>query len=73
MDNLNFYKYENEKSLLVVNGQGQIKRLYCPFPVTNNVRQILAVSAIAAGNDEKIYYKINGTYYEYSSFVILGN
>ena len=72
MDNLNFYKYENEKSLLVVNGQGQIKRLYCPFPIIDGLRKILAVTAIASGNDEKIYYKINGIYYEYSSFVILG-
>ncbi len=71
MDKLNFYKYENEKSLLVVNGQGQIKRLYCPFPVTDGLRKILAVTAIASGSDEKIYYKINGTYYEYSSFAIL--
>ncbi|WP_157255786.1 hypothetical protein [Pedobacter sp. Leaf41] len=72
MDNLNFYRYENEKNLLVVNKNGKIKRLYCPFPVSDGMRKISAVTAIASGNDEKIYYKINGTYYEYSSFVILG-
>jgi len=73
MDNLNFYKYVNEKSILVINKQGLIKRLYCPFPVVDNTRIILTVTAIATGSDDKIYYKISGHYNEYSSFVILGD
>ena len=72
MDNFNFYKYVNEKSILVINQHGKIKRLYCPFPVINKMRKISTVSAIASDNDNKTYYQINGTYYEYSYYEIMG-
>lgn len=71
MDNFNFYKYVNEKSILVVNEKGEIKRLYCPFPVLDSVHKISTVNAIASDNNNKTYYYINGTYVLYSSFKIL--
>lgn len=71
MDNFNFYKYINEKSILVINEKGEIKRLYCPFPVVDSMRKISTVNAIASDNDNKTYYNINGAYILYSSFAIL--
>ena len=73
MDNFNFYKYLNEKSILVINQQGKIKRLYCPFPVVDKMRKISTVSAVASDNDDKTYYNINGTYILYSYYEILLN
>ena len=72
MDNFNFYKYVNEKSILVIDRNGKIKRLYCPFPVVDSMRKISTVNAIASANDNKTFYSINGTYVLYSSFEILG-
>ena len=70
-DNKNFYKYINEKSILVINIKGELKRIYCPFAVTDSGRKLLTVTAIASDNNEKIYYNINGSLYIYSLFKIL--
>lgn len=66
-----FHKLSTYKSILVVSRYGQLKRIYCPFPVTNSKRVILMVDALSVGNDRKIYYHINGTLYLYSYFSIL--
>ena len=60
MNNYQFYKYINEKSMLVITPQNELKRIYCPFPVVDTKNKLLNVSAIACSNDFKTYYLING-------------
>lgn len=60
-----------EKSLLVVKTNGQLIRIYCPFPVKNQEGVFLTVTAIIHQNKGFPYFAIDGTYYIYSLFVIL--
>lgn len=71
MSNFKFYKYINEKSMLVITPKNELKRLYCPFLVSDQTSQLHNVTAIASGNDFKTYYMINGKYYIYSHYKIM--
>ena len=71
MDNFKFYKYINEKSMLVITPKKELKRIYCPFPVIDCNNNLYNVTSIASGNDFKIYYLINGKHYIYSDFKIM--
>ncbi len=78
MTNLNFYKYIDEKSILVITPSGILKRLYCPFSVTYNTsksnlhsQKLFVVDKIAMGIDNKIYYYINDCYRSHSNYKIL--
>ncbi len=72
MDELNFYRYVDETSILVINSKGEIKRLFCPFPVLNkDNRMIVQVEGIATGNDWMIFYKVYNMYIQYKCFEIL--
>ena len=71
MDNYKFYKYINEKSILVITPQKELKRLYCPFPVKDKNGKIYNVLAIDTDNDFTILYLINGKHYLYSDFRIV--
>lgn len=73
MQDLNFYKYINDKSIWVINKQGETKRLYCPFPVMDYKRKVSTVTSIATGYDNSMYYMIEGDYYRYSFYLISGN
>lgn len=70
MDSYKFYKYINEKSILVITPKNELKRLYCPFPVSDENNTLFNVTSIATGNDFKIYYMINGKHKLYSEFKI---
>jgi len=60
----------NKKSLLVIKANGQLVKIYCPFPVKNDEGYFLTVTAIYAGKDGFPYYCIDGTCYIYSLFSI---
>ena len=66
-----FYRYLDEKSMLVLKRTGTISRIFCPFAVINDQEEILPVSAISQGADGFPYYLIDGHYHKYSSFLIL--
>lgn len=70
MNNFNFYKYIDDISILIINQNGNIKRLNCPFAVKNKEGKLSVVTAISTGNDGKIYYKIKGTFIIYSFYSI---
>lgn len=71
MDNYKFHKYINEKSILVITTKNELKRLYCPFPVRDKNNKVHNVTAVASGNDFKMYYMIDAKYYIYKDFKIL--
>ena len=71
MSNFQFYKYINEKSMLVITPKKELRRIYCPFPVKDSNNKLLTVAAIACGNDFKTYYLINGKYCIYSDYKIM--
>ena len=71
MNEYTFFKYINEKSMLVITPQKQLKRLYCPFPVRDALSKIHNVTSIASDNDFKIYYLINGKHSLHSEYKIM--
>ena len=78
-EDLNFYQYVNDKSILVITTTGTLKRLYCPFPVyykntnqNNIVRKIILVDRIELDDGNKIRYVVGNTSELYSVFVICG-
>lgn len=71
MSNFKFHKYINERSMLVITPQNELKRLYCPFPVKDKNKSVFTVTSIASGNDFKTYYQINGKHYIYSDYTIV--
>jgi hypothetical protein len=71
MDNYKFYKYINEKSMLVITPKNELKRMYCPFAVRCKNNKLYNVTSIASGNDFKTYYCINGKHYIYSNYRIM--
>lgn len=71
MDNYKFYKYINEKSMLVITPKNELKRLYCPFAVRDKDSKLFNVASIACSNDFKTYYLINGKYCLYSDYRII--
>jgi hypothetical protein len=72
MDELNFYKYINEQSILVITKEGEIKRLYCPFSAINkDDRMIVQVEGIATGHDWMIFYRVYNMYIQFNCFEIM--
>ena len=71
MSNFKFYKYINEKSMLVLTPKNELKRLYCPFLVKSKSNKRYNVTSIAADNDFRTYYLINGKHCIYSDYIIL--
>ena len=68
----------SDNSLLVVNPQGYIRELFCPF----RVRCVVAVLTIPAGTwvyveklavstNVPLMYRINGNWFAFESFVIV--
>lgn len=77
MENLNFYKYVNDISILVITKKGKLNRLYCPFAVydkyeyvKNTTKKLLIVDKIYADENNNIYYIIENEKYVYSKFII---
>lgn len=71
MDNYKFYKYINEKSILVITPKKELKRLFCPFPVRDKSNKIYNVSSVSATREEITYYLIDGKLCLFSDFKIL--
>jgi hypothetical protein len=75
MDNLNFYQFVNDISILVITVKGTLKRLYCPFPVKAfsdlDKNQIQIVEKVILCEDKKICYVINGVPVPYNNYLIL--
>lgn len=69
MSKISLLQNEN-KSLLIINREGKLIRLYCPFPVKNNKGDFFTVIEISNRKDGFLYYKIDCTYYIYSLFFI---
>lgn len=67
-----FYKYVDDKSILVITAKGNIKRLHCPFSVKRKVdKMIVQVGGIATGKDWMIFYKVYNVYIKYNCFEII--
>ena len=73
MDNYKFYKYINERSMLVITPKNELRRLYCPFAVIDKNNKLYNVTSIAAGNNFKTYYMINGKHFIYSDYRIVNS
>ena len=71
MSNFKFFKYINQKSMLVITPKNELKRLYCPFLVSDRNNKLYSVSSISSGNDNTTYYMVNGKYYKYNEFKIM--
>jgi hypothetical protein len=71
MEDYKFYKYINEKSILVITPKNELKRLYCPFPVIDKGNNLSNVTSVATGNDFKIYYMINGKHQPHTEYKII--
>jgi|GEM_PF-5087099 len=70
MEDYRFYKYINERSMLVITPKNELKRLYCPFPVADLKGNLFNVTSIAASGGFEIYYKINGKHQLHSDYKI---
>lgn len=70
MDEYKFYRYIDDKSILVITPKNKLIRIRCPFAVTNNENKILQVDAVS-GKDNLIYYKIQGSLQIYNAFIII--
>jgi hypothetical protein len=79
MQELEFYKYVNDVSLLVISPNGKLNRLYCPFVVKYKgadligtiPQKLYSVEKIDLHCENKIYYYINGQKYSHSKFTIV--
>jgi hypothetical protein len=71
MDNYTFYKYINEKSILVITPKNGLKRLFCPFLVKDTHNNLHNVTGVAIGNDFTTYYLLNGKYCIYRDYIIV--
>ena len=70
--------YHDSYSMLILNKQTQIKRLYTPFDVLSiesideiKMGSTLCVDEIYTDEDDILLYKIRGNLYSYSHFIIL--
>ena len=72
------YKYVDSGSILVIDNEGHIKRIYCPFKVKcimdidmYEEGDILIVTAVKLARNLLLVYIIGGRGYFYYSFVII--
>lgn len=70
MDEYNFYRYIDDKSILVITPKNKLIRIRCPFAVVDSNQRIYQVDAIFE-KEQIIYYKIDGTLSSYASFKII--
>lgn len=77
MKNKNEINYIDPFSILVVNRNGELGRIHCPFavrciaPVENiKVGMIVSVEMIAVELTHEIYYRVRGRYLKYIHFEI---
>lgn len=70
MDEYNFYRYIDDKSILVITPKNKLVRIKCPFAVMDTGNKIFQVDAVSEKNS-LIYYKIQGKYQIYSAFIII--
>ena len=66
-----FYRYLNEKSILVITTSNQLRRLNCPFIVKDKDDKINRVEAVASNEGNDILYRINAQYLPYNEFKII--
>ena len=71
MEDFKFYRFINDKSILVISPKGLLKRLYCPFPVMDANRKLMQVDSVGSGNDNSIFYQVNVQFRPYSLFRIV--
>jgi hypothetical protein len=69
MDEYNFYKYIDNKSILVITSKNKLIRIRCPFAVMNSENKVLQVDAVTTISNS-IYFKIKGIDYKHSAFLI---
>ena len=70
-DKYNFYKYIDDKSILVITPRNKLMRIRCPFAVKDCDNNILQVDAVSEKMN-LIYYKIAGKYLFYKDYIIMG-
>ena len=71
MDNPKFYRFLNEKSILVINKDNQLRRLNCPFVAKDKKGKLKRVTAVASKTGTDIKYLIDGIYKPYKAFIIV--
>ncbi len=71
MSDYRFYRYIDEKSILIINRAGKLSKLTCPFVVKNKLNKRYLVEMVSGDDNGCLYYKINGNYIPYAGFYIL--
>lgn len=71
MSDYRFYKYIDEKSILIINRAGKLSKLTCPFVVKNKINKRFLVEMVSGDETGCLYYKINGNYILYIDFYII--
>lgn len=65
------YQYFNSHVLLVINGQGAIRRLYCPFRVLEmNTNIMVYVDEILTTGEDELIFMVNNQPHPYHRFRI---
>ena len=72
MNEYKFYKYLDETSILVVNKDGLLSRLYCPFIVINKSKRQFLVEQVICDDGVCMFYKIKDKYEPFYLFKIPG-
>lgn len=72
MNEYRFYKYLDEYSILVVNKDGELSRLYCPFIVITKDRKQFLVEQVIGDEGGCMFYRIKGKYDPFYLYRILG-
>jgi hypothetical protein len=72
------YRYCDSRSVLVIDGKGKVRRIFCPFKVRcimdidiYDKGDILIVTAVKLARNLLLVYIIDGKGYFYYSFVII--
>ena len=65
------YQYFNSHVLLVINGHGAIRRLYCPFRVQEvNTNITVYVDEILTNEKDQLFFIVNSQPFPYHHFRI---
>lgn len=70
MDENKFYKYVDDKSILVITPTNKLVRIRCPFAVKDSSNKILQVDAVSERKGY-IYFKIGGKYLLHKTYKII--
>ena len=77
MKKVNFDSYVDNRSIIVINQQGHLRKLYCPFRVlcvdsinTISVDTWCYVDSVELSSDAPIIYQIGGVLYPFHHFHI---